>query len=211
MVEIAAGDQAARPDGDFPVIAVVGLAQAGQEQRVDGGLGGNGHPEIGLEAGDAVEDLAPVDGTGSDIAGRAQVFVFGFARMLVLPVVIDAAIDAGSDAGIDHGDFPPVAVIHLGGAGDNGRTQGQVARGERVAAGIAADEPADGEALDRVGDGRGVGLRSDAVVGTGRAHDRAAGCLPGYVVARAPELGTQAATDADQQQKGEKDAAHGRF
>ena len=128
--------------------------------------------------------------------------------MLVLPVAPDTPVHACANAGVDDGHLPPVVVVELGRAGDDGGTQGHIAGRQRVAAEIAADQPLDGESLQRVGGDGGVLGRDLVLLRARRPGNRSDLIAAGDVVARAPELGTQTAADADKQEEGEENAAH---
>ena len=74
---------------------------------------------------------------------------------------------------------------------------------------VLADDFGNPSSLHRVGDGRSILGGVIVGLGTWRAGDRARTALLRHVVARAPELGVQAAADADEQEKGEEETAHG--
>ena len=134
----------------FPEFSVIELAQAGQQDGIDGGLGGIG-VFAPLVASGAVHQGTPVKQACAHVRQSSVRLVFLFSGALVKLVEMDAAVNAGTYASVNNGKLPVLFVVNLGAAHQNGRTHSK--RFERSASLVrqTAEILLEAEELGRIG------------------------------------------------------------
>ena len=150
----------------FPEFAVVYLAKAREEDRVNGRFGRVGVFAL-LVAHGAVQEGAPPDQARAYVGEVAVDVVFIVPGGLVLLVKVDAGPNSRADSAIDDGQFPVVAVVDLGAANKNGGAHRQSLERCAPFMGQAAEILLEGEELGGVGRRLFSGVR--VVLGEGVA------------------------------------------